>query len=54
MGPMEKLSASRFQNPLPLGQSILVIYPHLAALIAISLICFVISYMVFMLQEIRT
>ncbi len=54
MGPLEELSASRFQNPLPLGQSMLVIYPHLAALIAISLICFVISYMVFMLQEIRT
>lgn len=54
MGPLEELSASRFQSPLPLGQSMLVIYPHLAALIAISLICFVISYIVFMLQEIRT
>jgi len=54
MGPMEQLSASRFQNPLSLGQSIYVIYPHLLALIAITLICFVISYTVFMLQEIRT
>ncbi|MBW1998460.1 MAG: ABC transporter permease, partial [Deltaproteobacteria bacterium] len=54
MGPMEQLSASRFQNPLSLGQSIYVIYPHLLALIAITLICFVISYSVFMLQEIRT
>ena len=54
MGPMEQLSASRFQNPLPLGQSLFVIYPYFAALIAISLICFVISYLVFMLQEIRT
>jgi ABC-2 type transport system permease protein len=54
MGPMEELSAARFQGPLPLGQSILVIYPHFAALIAISLICFVISYIVFMLQEVRT
>ncbi|MBW2066053.1 MAG: ABC transporter permease [Deltaproteobacteria bacterium] len=54
MGPMEQLSASRFQNPLSLGQSIYVIYPHLLALIAVTLICFVISYTVFMLQEIRT
>lgn len=54
IGPMEELSASRFQNPLPLGQSILVVYPHVVALIAITLICFAISYLVFMLQEIRT
>ena len=54
MGPMEQISASRFQNPLPLGQSIIVVYPHLVALVAITLICFVISYLVFMFQEIRT
>ena len=54
MGPMEQLSASRFQNPLPFGQSIIVVYPHLVALVAITLLCFVISYMMFMLQEIRT
>ena len=54
MGPLEQLSASRFQNPLSLGQSIFVVYPYIVALIAISLICFAISYMVFMLQEIRT
>ncbi|MEE9610110.1 MAG: ABC transporter permease [Desulfatiglandales bacterium] len=54
MGPMEQISASRFQNPLPLGQSIIVVYPHLVALVAITLICFAISYLVFMFQEIRT
>jgi ABC-2 type transport system permease protein len=54
LGPMEQLSASRFQNPLPLGQSILVVYPYVVALVAITLICFAISYLVFMLQEIRT
>ena len=54
MGPMEQLSASRFQNPLPLGQSVFVVYPHLVALVAITLICFAISYLVFMLQEVRT
>lgn len=54
MGPMERISASRFQNPLSLGQSIIVVYPHLVALVAITLLCFAISYLVFMLQEIRT
>jgi len=53
MGPMERLLASRFQNPLSLGQSVMVVLPHVTVLIAITLICFVISYLVFMLQEIR-
>ena len=54
MSPMEKLLSSRFQNPLPLCQSIIVVFPHITALIAITLICFAISYLVFMVQEIRT
>ncbi|UCF83057.1 MAG: ABC transporter permease subunit [Desulfobacteraceae bacterium] len=54
MGPMEELLSARFQNPLPLGQSIIVVFPHMTALIAITLICFAISYAVFMVQEIRT
>jgi ABC-2 type transport system permease protein len=54
MGPMEELLSSRFQNPLSLGQSILVIFPHLTALVALTLICFAISYVIFMVQEIRT
>jgi len=54
MGPMERISASRFQNPLSLGQSIVVVYPHVVALVAITLICFAISYIIFMIQEIRT
>ena len=54
MGPMEQISASRFQNPLSFYQSLIVVYPHITALIAITLICFAISYLVFMLQEIRT
>jgi ABC-2 type transport system permease protein len=54
MGPLEQLSASRFQNPLSLGQSFLVVFPHIVAMIAITLICFAISYLVFMVQEIRT
>ena len=54
MGPMEEVLASRFQNPLSLGQSMLVVFPHITALIAITLICFAISYLIFMMQEIRS
>jgi len=38
---------------LPLGQSLLLVWPHLVGLIAESLVIFVISYVVFMKQEIR-
>jgi len=54
MGPMEQFSASRFQNPLSLGQSLIVVSPHVIALVAMTLMCFAISYILFMLQEIRT
>jgi ABC-2 type transport system permease protein len=54
MGPMEQLSLSRFQNPLPLLQSMLIVAPHLVLLIAITLICFGICYATFMRQEIRS
>ena len=53
MGPREQVSARRFQGPLPLGQSLLVIGPHLAALVAMTLVCFGVSYTLFMVQEIR-
>ncbi len=54
MGPFERLSISRFQNPLPLSESIYIVLPHLITLIAITLVCFAISYAVFMRQEIRS
>jgi ABC-2 type transport system permease protein len=54
MGPMERLLSSRFQNPLPLSQSILVVWPYITSLIAITLVCFGFSYAVFMRQEIRS
>jgi ABC-2 type transport system permease protein len=50
---MEELLSARFQNPLPLGQSVIVVFPHMTALIALTLICFAISYTVFMIQEVR-
>ncbi len=54
MGPLEKLSLSRFSGPLTLGLSILVVMPYIILLIAITVICFAISYTVFMRQEIRS
>jgi len=53
MGPMEQLSISRFSGPLSLSQSIFVVLPYIITLIAITSICFGISYTVFMRQEIR-
>ena len=54
LGPMEQLSAARFQNPLSLSQSLVVVYPYMVALVAVTMLCFAISYTVFMVQEIRT
>lgn len=53
-GPMERLSLERFQRPLPLDQSILVVWPYLTLLAAMTLVCFGLSYVVFMRQEIRS
>ncbi len=54
MGPMERLSISRFQNPLPLAESMTIVFPHLISLIAITIVFFAISYAMFMRQEIRS
>jgi ABC-2 type transport system permease protein len=54
MGPMERLSLSRFQSPLPLLQSALIVMPHLVSLVAITIVCFAICYACFMRQEIRS
>ena len=54
VGPLERLSLSRFQNPLPLLQSLIIVVWYLIATIAITLVCFGVCYLVFMRQEIRT
>jgi len=41
-------------SPLPLGQSLLLVWPQLTALAAATLVCFGISYLGFMRQEIRS
>ncbi|MEK7677896.1 MAG: hypothetical protein AAB676_18865 [Verrucomicrobiota bacterium] len=52
-GPMERLSLERFQNLLPLDQSILAVWPYVTLLAALMLVCFSLSYVFFMRQEIR-
>jgi ABC-2 type transport system permease protein len=54
VGPLERLSLSRFQNPLPLLQSLLVVAPFLASIVAMTFVCFGVCYLVFMRQEIRS
>lgn len=54
MGPLERLSLSRFQNPLPLEQSVVIVAPFVISLVAITFVCFGICYWVFMRQEIRS
>ncbi|NQT31713.1 MAG: ABC transporter permease [Deltaproteobacteria bacterium] len=41
-------------RPLSLDQSLLVVWPQLTALICLTVICFAVSYIVFMRQEIRS
>jgi ABC-2 type transport system permease protein len=52
--PMERMSLERFQNPLTLDQSILVVSPYLVLLAGLTLICFGLSYVIFLRQEIRS
>ncbi len=40
-------------NPLSLGQSILLVWAHLTSLVSLTVVCFAISYVLFMRQEIR-
>ncbi|MDC3418527.1 ABC transporter permease [Aquibacillus salsiterrae] len=53
-GPLTmEQTAGAIAGPLPLSQSLLLIWPQLTGLIAATLICFAISYLLFMRQEIR-
>jgi ABC-2 type transport system permease protein len=40
-------------NPISLGQSLLLVWPHFTILISLTAACFGVSYVVFMRQEIR-
>jgi ABC-2 type transport system permease protein len=39
---------------LPLGQSLLLVWPQITGLIAATILCFVLSYVSFMRREIRS
>jgi len=46
--------SSMIINPLSLSQSLLQVWPQLVAIVALAIICFAASYIVFMRQEIRS
>lgn len=55
IGPLTMEQAyATIPGPLPLGQSILLVWPQLTGLLAATLFCFVISYISFMKREIRS
>lgn len=55
LGPltMEQVHGA-IPSPLPLGQSLLVVWPQLTGLIAATVVCFALSYASFMRKEIRS
>jgi len=54
LGPltMEQLVGA-IPGPIPLGQSIMLVWPQLTGLIAATVLCFILSYISFMRKEIR-
>jgi ABC-2 type transport system permease protein len=55
LGPltMEQIIGA-IPSPLPLGQSLLLVWPQLTGLIAATVVCFALSYVSFMRKEIRS
>jgi len=47
-------SAYMLANPLSLGQSLVLTWPQFTTIVALSAVCFGVSYVVFMRQEIRS
>lgn len=55
LGPLTvEQTTGAIAGPLPLSQSLLLIWPQLTGLIAATLVCFAIAYTIFMRQEIRS
>lgn len=55
LGPLTmEQTVGAIPAPLPLGQSLLILWPQITGLLAASLICFAISYLLFTRQEIRS
>ncbi|HKI89822.1 MAG TPA: ABC transporter permease subunit, partial [Draconibacterium sp.] len=55
LGPltMEQMSGA-IPSPLPLGQSLLMVWPQVTALVAGTIVFFAIAYILFMRREIRS
>jgi ABC-2 type transport system permease protein len=47
-------SGEMILNPLSLGQSMIQVWPQLVVIVALAIICFAASYIIFMRQEIRS
>jgi len=56
LNPSARLIGQAIQTPSPLSldQSLLLVWPHLVSIIALTVICFAISYIRFMREEIRS
>ncbi len=55
LGPLTMEQAyGAIPSPLPLGQSLLIVWPQLTGLIAATVVCFALSYLSFMRREIRS
>jgi len=59
MGQLLQLQTTGVQQwmlptPLALDQSLLIVWPHMVALLALTAVCFAISYTKFMREEIRS
>jgi ABC-2 type transport system permease protein len=50
---LEIIGSTIKPTPLSLGQSLLMVWPHLVVLVSLTAVCFAVSYVVFMRQEIR-
>lgn len=53
MGMLTSDMTGMLLRPLSMEQSLLVVWPQLTALICLTVVCFAVSYIVFMRQEIR-
>ena len=51
---LSTFSAGRMVTPLPFNQSLLLIWPQIVGIIALAAICFGVSYVRFMREEIRS
>jgi ABC-2 type transport system permease protein len=55
LGPltMEQIQGA-IPSPLPIGQSLLLVWPQVTGLVAATIVCFALSYVAFMRMEIRS